>query len=149
MFWKRRFTGATALFLLNRYFLVFSSTIVVIGEFVTTEKVCTIVVKTQFAIYFAQYLPWAAFAAMRAFALTAQNWPLAVTVFLLGLVPYGINMLQYGKGLTGIMDQFVGCAVSTPGLSQELGQRFTTVSRTTQIASDLLLIGITWRSLPR
>ncbi|RDX51253.1 hypothetical protein OH76DRAFT_1481548 [Lentinus brumalis] len=143
MFWKRKFTGATALFLLNRYLLVLSSTLVVVGELVTSENAYT-----QFAIYFAQYLPWAAFAAMRAFALTARNWPLAVTVFLLGLVPYGINMVQYGKGLTGIMDQLVGCAVSTPGLSQELGV-VTIVSRTTQIASDLLLIAITWRSLPR
>ncbi len=41
----------------------------------------------------AQYGLLIAFAAMRAFALTARNWPLAVTVFLLGLVPYGINMV--------------------------------------------------------
>ncbi|KAI0704463.1 hypothetical protein C8T65DRAFT_741030 [Cerioporus squamosus] len=107
IFWKRRFTGATALFLLNRYLLVLSSTLIVVGETVSSEM-----------------------------------------VFLLGLVPYGINMLQYGKGLTGIMDPIVGCATVTPGLSQELETaRLTIVSRTTQIAFDLLLIGITWWSL--
>ncbi|RPD68588.1 hypothetical protein L226DRAFT_517059 [Lentinus tigrinus ALCF2SS1-7] len=149
MFWKKSFTGATALFLLNRYLLVLSSTLVVVGEGITSVKVCTVIVDTQFAIYFAQYLPWAAFAAMRAYALGGRHWPLAVTVLLLGLVPYGINMIQYGKGLTGIVDPIVGCASITPGLSPELGQRFTIVSRTTQIALDLLLVGITWRTIPR
>ena len=38
MFWKRRFTGATALFLLNRYLLVLSSTLVVAAEGVTSVQ---------------------------------------------------------------------------------------------------------------
>ena len=42
MFWKRKFTGATVLFMLNRYLLVLSSTLVVSGEGVTSVRVCAI-----------------------------------------------------------------------------------------------------------
>ena len=68
------------------------------------------------------------FSCLRAFALS-KNWPLALFILLLSLVPYGVNMVRkrdqpvgrrtcfadsgwqadYGYGLTGVVDPLFGC----------------------------------------
>ncbi|KAI0794518.1 hypothetical protein C8Q74DRAFT_1365958 [Fomes fomentarius] len=170
MFWKRKFTGATALFLLNRYLLVLdyifniatierSSEARSYSELMSLDR-CVALVKTENVTYNLQYLPWAVFGALRAYALTRQNLPLSLFIGVLTLVPFGLNMSQFGSGLTGTIDPIFGCTeilpvdpnlAKNPPLIDELllPDRFTIASRTTQIAADLLLIAITWVSLPR
>ncbi|RPD53399.1 hypothetical protein L227DRAFT_568011 [Lentinus tigrinus ALCF2SS1-6] len=177
LFWKRKFTGATALFLANRYLIMFGY----ILSISTVEKVsdssckvyadyyllgdptaidlhrsphdsCVGLVKTGVVIYNLPYVPWAVFSALRAYVLTKRSLPLALFTFGLGMVPYGLNMAELGLGLTGVVDPIFGCSDIVPRLTPELAKRIlfltvTIASRTPMIISDLILIGVTWRRL--
>ncbi|KAI0722607.1 hypothetical protein C8Q76DRAFT_366594 [Earliella scabrosa] len=48
------------------------------------------------SLYHSQYIPWAVFSAMRAYALSSRTWPLAVGVFLLSLGPVVVNFVGTG-----------------------------------------------------
>ncbi|TFK86763.1 hypothetical protein K466DRAFT_618635 [Polyporus arcularius HHB13444] len=154
MFWKRKFTGATAIFLLNRYLILVSylmelATVWIKSDNVSTQS-CAVVIRTNDVFYYAIYIPWAAFGALRAYALTNRNWPLAIFVFLLSLVPYGMDMAQYAVGLTGVVDSAWGCNTAIPDSLLYLHLTPVTIAaRATHIASDVILIGVTWYSLRR
>ncbi|KAI0703887.1 hypothetical protein C8T65DRAFT_741232 [Cerioporus squamosus] len=168
LFWKRKFTGATAIFLLNRYLILISyimelASVWIKSEIVSTrllcarsktmapddddiEQACANDIRTMDVFYYAIYIPWAAegrpnpqaFGAVRAYALTNRNRPLAVFVFLLSLVPYGMDMAQYAVGLTGHVDSAWGCNTAIPGLGQTLAthlrQRTKGISRSSLTA---------------
>ncbi|TFK86762.1 hypothetical protein K466DRAFT_600045 [Polyporus arcularius HHB13444] len=170
MFWKQKFTGATVIFLLNRYLILVSYLMELATIWIEDDNVSTdllfdfgIVIRTKDVFYFGLYIPWAAFSALRTYALTNRHWPLPVFVFLLSLVAYGTDMAQYAVGLTGYVDTAWGwgCVTAVPDLGETLSiQRMfvtldlptrglTIAARTTLIASDTILIGVTWYSLRR
>ncbi|KAL1938182.1 hypothetical protein VTO73DRAFT_11826 [Trametes versicolor] len=93
LFWKRKKTGATVLFLAIRYLTL-----------------CSTAQKVQFVVSLCQYPFWAAFSGLRALALSRMNWPLAVVVFVLALAPLGMNLLD------GIDLLVVGVIVSRASL---------------------------------
>ncbi|KAL1938205.1 hypothetical protein VTO73DRAFT_11849 [Trametes versicolor] len=90
LFWKRGFTGASALFLFVR---------------------CALIIKAQAGFTIFQYFPWAAFSALRVLALSGMNRPLAALVFLLASAPAAANFTQYRFKLTGLNTPFTGCQV--------------------------------------
>ncbi|KAI0695098.1 hypothetical protein C8T65DRAFT_758477, partial [Cerioporus squamosus] len=154
LFWRGKWTGASALFFLNRY-LALISYILIMCEFVPmSDKMsdltggrpsCSLLVKGEAAISWIQFLPWAAFSALRAFALTGRNITLSVFVFLLGITPLAVNFVQYGFDLDGFNDPTFGCSAGvdlTPSMAK-------TVSRGTLISADLILVLVTWYTLPR
>ncbi|RPD68572.1 hypothetical protein L226DRAFT_563849 [Lentinus tigrinus ALCF2SS1-7] len=147
MFWNRRLTGATGLFLLNRYIIIIFL-ILAITPSGQSETVCAKLVKSATMFEYLMYLPWAVFAALRAYALAARKWFIGLFVLLLGLVPFAVNVAVFGLGITGIVDPLFGCQGVTVNLSPELAQRFTITSRTALITADILLIVLTWRKLP-
>ncbi|RDX52294.1 hypothetical protein OH76DRAFT_1500807 [Lentinus brumalis] len=151
MFWKQKFTGATVIFLLNRYLILVSYLMDFATIWIEDDDSCSVVIRTKDVFYFGLYIPWAAFSALRTYALTNRNWPLAVFVFLLSLVAYGTDMAQYAVGLTGYVDTDWGwgCVTAVPGLGETLSIQLTIAARTTLIASDTILIGVTWYSLRR
>ncbi|KAI0738611.1 hypothetical protein C8Q80DRAFT_1124741 [Daedaleopsis nitida] len=59
MFWKRKFTGATVLYLLNRYLLVLDYIFDIATIERTSGNACTVLVKMENAMYSLQYIPWA------------------------------------------------------------------------------------------
>ncbi|RPD68564.1 hypothetical protein L226DRAFT_517034 [Lentinus tigrinus ALCF2SS1-7] len=147
LFWKRKFTGATALFLANRYLIMFGYILSISTVEKVSDSVCVGLVKTGVVIYNLPYVPWAVFSALRAYVLTKRSLPLALFTFGLGMVPYGLNMAELGLGLTGVVDPIFGCSDIVPRLTPELAKRVTIASRTPMIISDLILIGVTWRRL--
>ncbi|RPD60550.1 hypothetical protein L227DRAFT_575166 [Lentinus tigrinus ALCF2SS1-6] len=156
VFWKRKFTGATVMFLLNRYLILVSYILELASVWIKSDYVkpmhlyrCMVDVRITDVFYYALYIPWAVFAALRAYALSNRNWPLAILVFLLGLVPYGMDMGQFAVGLTGYVDPVWGCVTAIPGFSQTLATQMTIAARTTHIACDAILIVVTWYSLRR
>ncbi|RPD75800.1 hypothetical protein L226DRAFT_570044 [Lentinus tigrinus ALCF2SS1-7] len=125
VFWKRKFTGATVMFLLNRYLILVSyilelASVWIKSDYLCSYQACMVDVRITDVFYYALYIPWAVFAALRAYALSNRNWPLAILVFLLGLVPYGMDMGQFAVGLTGYVDPVWGCVTAIPGFSQTL-----------------------------
>ncbi|RDX51240.1 hypothetical protein OH76DRAFT_1401546 [Lentinus brumalis] len=143
MFWNRKLTGATALFLLNRYLVII---FLILG--VTPSGPSQKLVKSATMFEYLVYLPWAVFAAMRAYALAARNWQIGVLVLILGLVPFAVNVAVFGLGINGVVDPIFGCQGAATGLTPELAKRLTITSRTALIIADLLLIVLTWRKLP-
>ncbi|KAI1795344.1 hypothetical protein LXA43DRAFT_1090993 [Ganoderma leucocontextum] len=98
LFWGRRFTGASLLFLLNRY-LNLAHIIV---------EVCNFARMSDQAISILPYFVWAFFSSIRAYALCRQHWVLSGTILAQSLVPTGINYSEY-RWLVPINDPILGC----------------------------------------
>ncbi|RPD69786.1 hypothetical protein L226DRAFT_264507 [Lentinus tigrinus ALCF2SS1-7] len=74
-----------------------------------------------------QYFPWAAFSAMRCFALSHHRL-LSIFVFLLSIVPLAINLVVFHFDATGVEIPDIGTCL---------------------MAADLILILVTWYRLSR
>ncbi|KAM5534811.1 hypothetical protein V8D89_011527 [Ganoderma adspersum] len=155
LFWRRRFTLSSVLFLVNRYVPLVVNMIYApwpSNTSPTTLLGCKTLVWTAETLEIFQYLPWAVFSGLRAYVLSSQAWPLAVFVFILSLAPVVINYVTLGYAVPYI-DPILGCGVSSTltdattldkiscSLSISL---VTVVSRTCIITSDLLVLAITW-----
>ncbi|KAH9925869.1 uncharacterized protein BXZ73DRAFT_103042 [Epithele typhae] len=130
-FWIRKLTGATSLFLANRYItLLFTLYFLISGFFPLTTV-------ERHALDLSQYAVWAAFSALRALALCrlrdVQVWKaraVALVIFLLAIVPVPINILQ--------IVQMVPVEDAS-----------SVVSRASLISADVLVILVTWYTLVR
>ncbi|KAJ8489209.1 hypothetical protein ONZ51_g3053 [Trametes cubensis] len=105
--WSRKFTGATVLFLLNRYTIILLYLVDVITLFPIIPKVVLATVARRNVLRFdcrcpgtgrfitvlevLPYIIWAAFSSLRAYALSSRNLPIGLLIFLLSLVPAGVN----------------------------------------------------------
>ncbi|KAI0765625.1 hypothetical protein BD413DRAFT_637664 [Trametes elegans] len=163
LFWRPKMTGATALFLSNRYLPLLSYILVMCEYIPMTDSVewltpffsCVAMVRTQSVVHFLLYVPWAAFSALRAFALNGQSWPLALLIFVLSMISVGVNFAQFGLGIGSTYDMTFGCLVQ---VSLTVTQARATpdnllavslLSRLSLILADILVIGITWHTMRR
>ncbi|KAH9913152.1 uncharacterized protein BXZ73DRAFT_82000 [Epithele typhae] len=130
LFWKRRVSGATILFICNRYLSLVSQILTLISYRAFTDKV----------------IPPAAFSAMRALALSKSR-PLAILVFLLSIVNVGFDFgtFQYQTG--SVSDPVWGCLVDDVPFSQALLISGEVLSRSLLILADGILIFLTWKTL--
>ncbi|KAI1791893.1 hypothetical protein LXA43DRAFT_888617 [Ganoderma leucocontextum] len=127
MFWKeafakRKLTGATALFLVNRY-LVLALRLANLLGFVpmtdkkhvvcSTRKICALATKVALGFTLLQYVPWAVFAGLRAYALST-NKLVSMFIFVLSMATTSINLSLYRFGFTGHVDPLFGCTVINP-----------------------------------
>ncbi|KAH9858060.1 hypothetical protein C2E23DRAFT_719228 [Lenzites betulinus] len=95
LFWRRKSTGATILFLTTRYMGLISDAIMGAATcFTMSDQVCAMVVKIQSVLSISQYVLWAAFSGLRTLALSGMKWPLALLVFVLSLGPLGTNLVR-------------------------------------------------------
>ncbi|KAI0628911.1 hypothetical protein C8Q77DRAFT_1067287 [Trametes polyzona] len=114
LFWTRKFTGATALFLANRYIPLLLQIVDMCGYATMSDKVIM------------QYVPWAVFSALRVYALSGRNSFLGLVTLLLSSVTVGVNLTQY-HWLVGFNDP----------------TNVTIASRTCTIAADIIVIVVT------
>ncbi|EIW61102.1 uncharacterized protein TRAVEDRAFT_46325 [Trametes versicolor FP-101664 SS1] len=94
LFWKRKFTGATTLFLTNRYIPLLLHAVDMCGYAPMSDK----------------YVPWAAFSGLRAYALSGPSIILGLTTFLLSSVAIAVNLTQY-HWLIGFNDPTYGLTI--------------------------------------
>ncbi|KAI0351308.1 hypothetical protein OH77DRAFT_944914 [Trametes cingulata] len=104
LFWKRKMTGATVLFLATRYLALLSYL------FLGTATFAPMSDQIQNPVIISQYIVWAAFSALRALALSRMNWLVAGTVFLLASGPFAVNIWVTSLGLIGENVPVVGCS---------------------------------------
>ncbi|TFK78517.1 hypothetical protein K466DRAFT_606914 [Polyporus arcularius HHB13444] len=153
MFWGCKVTGASVLFLSNRYLPLLS--MIKVGN--TLKDViaashsglsCAALVKAMVAFVVLQYIPWAAFSGLRTYALCGHHrWAVATAVFLLSSVPVGINFSRY-RWLSSTTVPILHCLPEVL-VPQELGNKcryLTIVSRVCLIAADLIVLVVTWRA---
>ncbi|KAI0730623.1 hypothetical protein C8Q76DRAFT_792774 [Earliella scabrosa] len=147
LFWNRRMTGAVLLFLANRYIVLATLTFAVSGVMVSFPRdSCSTVAIVTNALAILQYIPWAAFSGMRAYALSRGNIMFTALISLLSLVP-----THFVFGIAGVIDPVLnGCVIVDhvkPALGHKL-YRLTIASRVSLVAADALLLLATWIAIP-
>ncbi|RPD57173.1 hypothetical protein L227DRAFT_613789 [Lentinus tigrinus ALCF2SS1-6] len=140
LFWGKKITGAAILFFLNRYIVLGFNTYALANSSIPVSDVI------------AQYIPWAVFTGLRAFAL-CRSWFLSLLAFALSMVSVVINLVDYAFGVGGVNVSLFGC-ITVEGISLDLAKKgsvptLTILSRTCLISADALLVGITWSRLSR
>ncbi|KAI0758205.1 hypothetical protein C8Q74DRAFT_1303755 [Fomes fomentarius] len=145
LFWKRKFTTSSALFYVTRYIACLLNLYNVLGPDPTIFRNlgCPVVFYTFSFVEYMQYLPWALFSALRAYALSAKSWLFAVIVFLSSVVPMVVNLITTGHA-TVVFDS-ESCTIGYNESSTTV-KNFTIIARVCLIASDLLVMGITWNA---
>ncbi|TBU27999.1 hypothetical protein BD311DRAFT_759368 [Dichomitus squalens] len=145
LFWKGgHLSGATLLCLLNRYITLASQ---VINNVSLPSSV-----ESAFSVYIAavvlqalQYLPWAAFSALRAYALCPDpyRWVISAGIFALSSVPIVTDLWVNLHGLSVVNDPVLGIIAITP-VSASTITKLEVVTRSSLIASDLAVLCVTW-----
>ncbi|KAI0701126.1 hypothetical protein C8T65DRAFT_697124 [Cerioporus squamosus] len=147
LFWGKRLTAASVLFFLNRYITIVFLLSDMLGSIYPPESLYWIhgTVSAKLLLYF----PWAAFSALRVFALTGGQRTLSVIVFLLSIVPLVINFVRSSQVVyhwsIPVIDPFFGCA---EGTSETIfvSKLFTGLSRGSLILADVIVIAVTWHT---
>ncbi|TBU26484.1 hypothetical protein BD311DRAFT_667451 [Dichomitus squalens] len=146
LFWREKVTGATVLFLLNRYAPLVYMLSSYSGSMAVTDKVavesCNASVMTSFALDNLQYVPWALFSSLRVYALCGKRWVAAMPVLVFSVIPIGINLTHFywshGEYVPVWRCQTV-VAVS-PALSSILA----IVNRSSLIIANAIDVVVTW-----
>ncbi|EMD31432.1 hypothetical protein CERSUDRAFT_119802 [Gelatoporia subvermispora B] len=147
--WGRKLTAVTLLFYANRWitfaWAIMSAATQLIEP--TSILVCTAIPFTQEALALLLLFLWAAFSSVRVYALSNGSWLLVFLVFLLAVVPFGMNI--YGDYWDNTF-QFVEmpfaailCAESST-MSLSLDIKLATATRVCLITSDVIVLLTTW-----
>ncbi|RPD73047.1 hypothetical protein L226DRAFT_572502 [Lentinus tigrinus ALCF2SS1-7] len=109
-FWRRKFTGASLLFFLNRYFPLVVNAVSFVGLAPLSDKGYVFNNRARLAIsrHSPVHTMGRSFSALRVFALSGRHWPLAILVFLLAAMPFMINCYTY-TFLKSLNDPVFGC----------------------------------------
>ncbi|KAI0704982.1 hypothetical protein C8T65DRAFT_810010 [Cerioporus squamosus] len=96
LFWGSKITGASILFLSNRYLSLLSMITQTVTSLPMSPQSCATLTNAVAAFSVLQYFPWAAFSCLRTYALCEhRRWTVATVVFLLYSVPIGMNFSRY------------------------------------------------------
>ncbi|KAI0638277.1 hypothetical protein C8Q77DRAFT_1242693 [Trametes polyzona] len=112
--WGRKFTGATMLFLLNRY-------LALVKYPISSYSIGLQPISTQ----------------------SGLNWRLALLVLIPGLFPFAANIELYAHTIISNFPYPIGCTW-TPAMSPHMYNSFSIAVRTCNIITDLLVLVITW-----
>ncbi|TFK86660.1 hypothetical protein K466DRAFT_663593 [Polyporus arcularius HHB13444] len=128
LFWFRKITGATALFFAARYTTLLYVLLSLVNFSISREisdeyfPSCDMLLKAYVVVQTCQYIPWAAFAGMRAYALS-KRWTIFLVILVLSLSPFAVNFVYFRS-------------LAIPVLA-----------RSGLIIADLGLVLVTWRSV--
>ncbi|KAI1794903.1 hypothetical protein LXA43DRAFT_1091493 [Ganoderma leucocontextum] len=137
LFWKRRVNAASILFFANRYLSLF---------YYAQYYVDT-------GMRYLQYLPWAAFSALRVYALSQRSWFLSAFTFIWAVLAFPLDYYGDFHHTSFVDDPVLGCTsgATTPSFLSLLGPYFhppacTIFIRGGQIIADAVVIGVTWKA---
>ncbi|TBU46368.1 hypothetical protein BD309DRAFT_916187 [Dichomitus squalens] len=149
LFWKRKVTGASVLFLSSRYItlLAYSVRITLMANW-SCSSYSNLTVVAQILAY-TQYIPWAFFSALRVFALCdgRVRWPTAILVFVLSSPLFAMNYARL-HWLTPVEDTVAGteCLMAEVRLPEEVNKLVTIVGRGCIITADAIVLCVTWHT---
>ncbi|TFK85773.1 hypothetical protein K466DRAFT_587843 [Polyporus arcularius HHB13444] len=157
-FWTaKRPTGASLLFFANKW-ISMTLYVMTLSEHASfsSNKVsqCSSFVIAAQAVVVLQFIPWAAFSALRAYVLSRSK-PLGLLILALSVAPAAANLVLYGYHISGVTFAPFGCLetdLTTSALNLRFGSSAITsivvvASRVPPIVADILLIYITWTKL--
>ncbi|KAI0709902.1 hypothetical protein C8Q76DRAFT_740260 [Earliella scabrosa] len=131
---------------MNRYISLSYHIFGIANSALPTIAVCRAGVKAGAVMTILQYVPWAGFSGLRAYAL-CRNRPISALIFLLCMVPFGLYGV-YIWALDGTIIARVGCVARTE-LNHRTAEAFVIGTRSSLMSADILLISITWATLYR
>ncbi|EIW58770.1 uncharacterized protein TRAVEDRAFT_20676 [Trametes versicolor FP-101664 SS1] len=141
--WGRKISGATALFLVNRYFIILPYLLGVVMQFPIQSKACPGIGRFVAVLEFLPYIIWATFSALRAYALSGRTTAIGIVIFILSLVPVGVNAYYFSTFSYINLDAPLNCN-ELSDITPQLSKNLTIVSRATLMAADVLVIAVTW-----
>ncbi|OCH88960.1 hypothetical protein OBBRIDRAFT_779157, partial [Obba rivulosa] len=95
--WGRKLDAVTLLFHLNRWIIFTWAVMNMLYVFLNfkTLQSCLGFVYSFYIVELVLIVLWAAFSAIRVFAISQGNWSFSLAVFLLGMVPFGTNAFDF------------------------------------------------------
>ncbi|TFK80323.1 hypothetical protein K466DRAFT_637748, partial [Polyporus arcularius HHB13444] len=143
-FWTVRRTGASPLFFANKWI---SMTVFVMesSEMTMDVRSCSMYGMALLAVEALQFVPWAAFSALRAYGLSRSKL-LGLLVLVLSMGPVAGNLAIYGYQLSGENILWFGCHRSDSA-TVSLIHTVVISARIPLIIADVILIYITWSQL--
>ncbi|RPD53396.1 hypothetical protein L227DRAFT_581421 [Lentinus tigrinus ALCF2SS1-6] len=148
-FWRRPVTAASILFFANKYISILNHILVFVTPLPQNDKSCTQIVLAGFVVELAQYIPWGAFSAMRTLALSRSRI-LAAIIAALFSVPFIVNFYLFRYKMDGKVDPLFGCQMHQDiHVPHSVTLKLTAMSRSSLILADIILIIITWWTIPR
>ncbi|TCD65321.1 hypothetical protein EIP91_002807 [Steccherinum ochraceum] len=162
--WTQRFKLRTVLFLLQRYAILVNALLYVVQVDRPTVLSCESIAIASYAVSAAGLLSVACFSVLRVWVISSQRWLPTASVFLVSMVVPAMNIYTYcqpqrfylndGKCAVEFTEMAIpGTArvcsilIQAYGTMSEFGERdrtFSFVVRCSAIASDLLVLIITW-----
>ncbi|KAL7280898.1 hypothetical protein ACG7TL_005842 [Trametes sanguinea] len=146
--WSRKFTGATVLFLSNRYVIILLYLVDVITLFPIIPSTCAGTGRFITVLEVLPYIIWAAFSSLRAYALSGRTLVIGLIVFLLSLVPAGVNAYFFSTFTFVNLPSPSNCTALS-SITADLSRTLTIVSRSALMAADAMVIVVTWASTYR
>ncbi|OSD07956.1 hypothetical protein PYCCODRAFT_1463221 [Trametes coccinea BRFM310] len=179
--WTRKLNGASVIFFMNRYIMLVQFAVQLPLSFSITDEVNTLIADlsllkltdntllapTDIMTWFgrclvlnrvlavfsvAPYFVWAAFSALRAYAMSNRTWPIAVAVFLLSVASSCYNIYNFSRLVPINLPAPNYCIPTFPGITATFidqttlraAPQGTTATRICLIVADALVIGVTW-----
>ncbi|TBU42631.1 hypothetical protein BD309DRAFT_865942 [Dichomitus squalens] len=126
LMWRRKITGASIIFFLNRYIMLLSQLFILptwapVSDLTISRCRCAALGWLDVIFNLAPYFVWNVFATLRVYALTGRDWRIPSIVALLMLGPIAANIV-------------LSCSAHIVVL----------VSRICLIAGDAVVIAVTW-----
>ncbi|KAI0922480.1 hypothetical protein AcV7_006006 [Taiwanofungus camphoratus] len=143
--WRRKTTWSSVLYLLNRYCVIPYLVTQVPFMQDTHCKSTYIVAQVGNGIECVLYFLWAAFSALRVYAINDRGRRLPILIVLLGSVPSITNIYNASQQVAITLPQPIPCAVISK-LPLAKSNKFAAATRACVIASDALVLLITWRT---
>ncbi|OSC97583.1 hypothetical protein PYCCODRAFT_1471755 [Trametes coccinea BRFM310] len=146
--WKRKWTGATLVYLLTRYVAVIERIFFVLEVLV---RLCGGITHTDDVLLFLNYLAFSAFTCLRIYGVWGRDWKPLLFVLPLTLVKPIAGIIEVAHYTPVQAGPPYGCiyiyhvpdsVISTP--HPYLLSLVSITSKATTIAADAILIGLTW-----
>ncbi|KAH9889400.1 hypothetical protein C8Q73DRAFT_707436 [Cubamyces lactineus] len=161
--WGRKVTGATVLFVLNRYWLFLEYITQVVTTFPISEKSCNVVGYMAIVGNAGPPFVWAAFSALRGYALSGRRFWVALAILLFYVPHITLTCIYYTRLVPALAPPPFNCLLASHIAEDTWIQwvlsiltalitalkycySFTIASRTCLIVGDLIVLAVTWQS---
>ncbi|KAI0663956.1 hypothetical protein C8Q70DRAFT_943937 [Cubamyces menziesii] len=143
--WGRKVTGATVLYVLNRYWLFLEYITQVVTTFPISEKSCDVVGYMVIVGNAGPPFIWAAFSALRGYALSGRKSWVALIILLFYVPHIALTCVYYTKLVPTLAPPPFNCLLAS-NIAETTWIHFTIASRTCLIVGDLIVLAVTWQS---
>ncbi|KAI0669609.1 hypothetical protein C8Q78DRAFT_977205, partial [Trametes maxima] len=152
--WGRKVSGATLLFILNRYWLFFQYVTQVVTTYPISEtvsyeyRVCNVVGYMVLVGNGGPPFIWAAFSTLRGYALSGRRWWIGLLILTLFIPDIVLTVVYYSKLKPAVLPPPFNCVLSsnTPESTWIHLPAVVIAGRICLIVGDLLVLIITWHS---